>query len=520
MNEQLFGTARWAETGDLAAAHLAVQSTPMPDALILGKVVNWQSNRGPHPFERCWQLGSPVGDDASSAYLQTRGEGHVITIAPTRSGKGIGLILPNLLNWNGSVVTFDPKGENYTLTSPYRRTALGQRIWCFDPYQETNAPRSSRFATLARIKRLYDCLGTINDATAGDLMAEAARIAEAIVIRPKDEKEPFFNTAAQAMIKAAIILTCYRFEAYQCPPISKIRDLLLDPKEMASLKSEIEDKLSRGNTREMTKYNLLLKSMDEYEAYADNRDVRATVAMQTEFLEDNGVAAMLDADNFGRASDIIFDPQERLRQNDDSAYIVIPPRHLTRQMRTVRLILSGMLDETMRRKPIPQGDNSRILFLLDEVGQFGTLDPLRKAVTLGAAYGTILWMFWQDIAQLKNVYPEDWESFMSNSCVQQFFGCNDMRTAEMVSKRCGQKFAPNMMLNNGIASRGLLSDVTRQLTQFGMPVELIRQYEVVRACPEIVFTFKQGTFPILARRISYYNDRVFRQRYQNTARMT
>ena len=520
MNERLFGTARWAETGDLAAAHLAVQATPMPNALILGKVVNWQSSRGPHPFERCWQLGSPVGDDGSSAYLQTQGEGHVITIAPTRSGKGVGLIIPNLLNWNGPVVTFDPKGENYTLTSPYRRTALGQRIWCFDPYHETAAPRNSRFATLARIKRLYNCLGTINEAMAGDLMAEAARIAEAIVIRPKDEKDPFFNTAAQAMIKAAIILTCYRFENYQCPPISRIRDLLLNTGEMARLKTEIEDKLNQSHGREMTKYNLLLKSMDEYEAYADNRDVRATVAMQTEFLEDRGVADMLDADNFGRASDIIFDPQERLRQNDNSVYIVIPPRHLARQVRTVRLILSAMLDETMRRSPAPPGGNSRILFLLDEVGQFGTLDPLRKAVTLGAAYGTILWMFWQDIVQLKNIYREDWESFMSNSCVQQFFGCNDMRTAEMVSKRCGLKFAPSMMLNDGIASRGIFSDVNHQLTQYGMPIELIRQYEVVRACPEIVFTFKQGTFPILVRRISYYSDRVFRQRYQNAARMT
>lgn len=520
MNEQLFGTARWAEDGDLAAAHLAVQSTPAPDALVLGKVVNWQPSRGPHPFERCWQLGSPVGDDVSSPYLQTRGEGHVLTVAPTRSGKGVGLIIPNLLNWSGAVVTFDPKGENYTQTSSYRRTVLGQRIWCFDPYSEA-APRSGRFATLARIKRLYDCLGTINETMAGDLMAEAARIAEAIVIRPKDEKDPFFNTAAQAMIKAAIILTCYRFENHPSPPISKIRHLLLDAEERARLKSELEDKILQSNGRALRKYDLLLGAMGECEAYADNRDVRATVAMQTEFLEDRGVADMLDAENYGGASNV-FDPQEMLRPTGHSVYIVIPPRHLSRQVRTVRLMLSGLLDEVMRRRQAssPQEESSRTLFLLDEIGQFGTLDPLRKTVTLGAAYGTVLWMFWQDLAQLKSVYPEDWGAFLSNSGVQQFFGCNDMGTAELVSKRCGQKFAPNVMQNQGVASRGLFADVNHQVMQSGMPIELIRQYEVVRACPEILFTFKQGTFPILARRISYYNDRVFRRRQQSAAELS
>ena len=520
MNELLFGTARWAEEGDLDIARLDVQKTPLPDALILGKAVKWQLEDGAHPFEKCWQLCSPMGNNLHTAYLQTRGEGHLLTIAPTRSGKGVGLIIPNLLNWNQAVVTFDPKGENYTQTSTYRRSVLGQRIWCFDPYLEV-VRRSARFATLARLKRLYNCIGTINEPQAGDLLAEAARIAEAIVIRPKDEKDPFFNTAAQAMIKAAIILICYQYENYPCPPISRIRNLLLNNGEMAKLKSELEGKMMQSSGREMRKFDLLLKSMEEYDAYADNRDVRATVAMQTEFLEDRGVADMLDAESHGGASDI-FAPQEMLRQDDNSVYIVIPPRHLARQMRTVRLMLSGMLDEVMRRSPLPEtlGNRSRTLFLLDEIGQFGSLDPLRKAVTLGAAYGAILWMFWQDVKQLKSVYPEDWESFMSNSCVQQYFGCNDMDTAKMVSKRCGLKYALNTLQNNGIASRGLFSDVNHQLTELGMPVELIRDYEVVRACPEIIFIFKQGTFPILAKRVSYYNDRILLQRQQNAARLS
>ena len=511
MNEMLFGTARWANSRDLSFSHLITSQQPLPDALILGKTVSWDVGKAPHPFECCWQFGSPIGRVASDGYLQTRGEGHLLTIAPTRSGKGVGLIIPNLLNWNGPAVTFDPKGENYILTHKYRSDELGQYIWCFDPFH-TSVSRSGRFATLARIKRLFDCLGTINEALAGELMAEAARLAEAIVIRPKDERDPFFNTAAQAMIKAAIVLICYRYENLSCPPISRIRNLLLTEGEMESLKSELEDKMAQSTGREMLKYALLLKSIDEYEAYAGNRDVRATVAMQTEFLEDHGVAEMLDASS----STDIFVPQDMLQQDNYSVYIIIPPYHLSRQVRTVRLMLSGMLDAAMRRNPNhgSEASSSRTLFLLDEVGQFGALDPLRKAITLGAAYGAVLWMFWQDIAQLKSVYPEDWGSFMSNSCIQQFFGCNDMGTAELVSKRCGVRFAMNVMQNNGIASRGIAADINHQFTQMGMPVELIRNYEVVRTNPEIVFLFKQGTFPILVRRISYYGDGLFLQRQQ------
>ena len=89
-----------------------------------------------------------------------------------------------------------------------------------------------------------------------------------------------------------------------------------------------------------------------------------------------------------------------------------------------------------------------------------------------------------------------------------------METAKLISKRCGQKYAMNLFENNGISTRGLFADVNHQMTQMGMPVELIRDYEVVRACPEIMFTFRQGTFPIIARRISYYNDRFFQQRQQ------
>ncbi len=156
MDTNLFGTAKWAEPNDIVAAHFDVQNHPLPDGLILGKAVSWNASN-PHHFERCWQKGSPVGDNASAPYLQTRDEGHILTVAPTRSGKGVGLIIPNLLNWNGPVVIFDPKGENYTQTSLYRRGVLGQRIWCFDPYLET-VHRSGRFATLARIKRLYNCV--------------------------------------------------------------------------------------------------------------------------------------------------------------------------------------------------------------------------------------------------------------------------------------------------------------------------------------------------------------------------
>jgi type IV secretion system protein VirD4 len=115
-NVETYGSARWARPDELKAAGLLG-----PDGVVLGK------------HER--------------DYLRHDGPEHVLCFAPTRSGKGVGLVVPSLLTWPGSAIVHDIKGENWTLTAGYR--ARHGRVLLFDP---TNA-KSAAYNPLLEVRR-------------------------------------------------------------------------------------------------------------------------------------------------------------------------------------------------------------------------------------------------------------------------------------------------------------------------------------------------------------------------------
>lgn len=81
-------------------------------------------------------------------YLRDKAKTHVLCCAPTRSGKGVGHIIPTLLTWRGSVVVTDIKGENWELTSGYRKSQLGNKVFMFKP----TAKGSCRYNPLDEIR--------------------------------------------------------------------------------------------------------------------------------------------------------------------------------------------------------------------------------------------------------------------------------------------------------------------------------------------------------------------------------
>ncbi len=500
------GNAQWANETLLRESGFAISTVPKQDSFVLGRYVPVIWGR-PHPMHKALYEGRKYHSDKSNGYLTVKGDGHIMTVAPTRSGKGVGLVIPNLLNYGESVIVIDPKGENYAKTAGYREAYMKQNRWCFDPFHVKMKRRLHGVALLRRVKSLFDLLDTKNDADAAALYAEVARIAESMVVRKRDEKDPFFNTAAQAIIKNLILIILWK-SSDECPRISELRRIAADKARIDKLIDRINAAIaSEGATQ---KNVVAYYAMREIEGYRNNRDVMATVLMQTEFLEDDNVATALD----GRASecDKVFEP-EVLNEFDrkHSVYLIIPPQHLERQSRFLRLIVTLAMDAVMRRSTdFRQVDRyANVLFVLDEIAQLGRLDPVQKAVSLAAGYKMTLWMFWQDLAQLKGVYPEDYASFLSNAKIQQFFGCNDMETAKYISERCGPRTQYGYSMNEQFSSRGFHADVTSGTTTNKMAGELVRASEVLRADNSIIFHFCQGTFPFLCEKIRYYEDEPF-----------
>ena len=161
-NTDCYGSARWASAHDLAEEGLVTfpNFQHSPDCFINSRIRRDFVER--EPANRCMVLGRLVnpeklvsgirqGYEASMGSLMSglfslisnghenqllgwSGDGHIITVAPTRSGKGVGLVVPNLLHYPGSVLVIDPKGENYAITADFRRKMFRQEIICLDPF--------------------------------------------------------------------------------------------------------------------------------------------------------------------------------------------------------------------------------------------------------------------------------------------------------------------------------------------------------------------------------------------------
>lgn len=504
------GNAQWANETLLRGAGFAISKNPPPGSFVLGKWVPLVHGR-PHPMHVALYEGRKYNGSGGEPFVTIKSDGHIITVAPTRSGKGVGLVIPNLLNYNQSVLVVDPKGENYAKTAGYRESYMGQERWCFDPFKVRLRRAKHGICLLKRVKDLFDRHNVDNSQETTTLLAEVSRLAEAMVVRKRDEKEPFFNNAAQTIIKDAIILLLWS-SPDRCPRISRLHRLFIDIKEwIAKLDIKAKDCIIDGDT---SSQNLLaFYAINEIRSYYENRDVMATVLMQTEFLEDDNVATALDGNL--KECEKVFDPEVLNEQGKwQSIYLIIPPQHLERQSRFLRLFITVCMDVVTRRtagyQQVTKYNN--ILFVLDEIAQLGRMDCIQKAVSLAAGYKMTLWMFWQDLAQLKGLYPEDWASFLSNAKIQQFFGCNDIETAKYISERCGPRTQYGYSENEQFTTRGFHADVTTGVTTNKVAGELVRPSEILRADNTILFHFCQGTFPFLCERIKYYEDDPFSSR--------
>jgi type IV secretion system protein VirD4 len=115
-------------------------------------------------------------------------------------------------------------------------------------------------------------------------------------------------------------------------------------------------------------------------------------------------------------------------------YIVLPPHMLGSHGRFLRLWISALMSLIMRRRRRPEKST---LFILDEAAQLGPLDELRTAVTLMRGYGLQTWTFWQDLSQLRILYPADWQTMLNNCAVLQAFGPNNLSAASDVAEVFG-----------------------------------------------------------------------------------
>jgi type IV secretion system protein VirD4 len=330
--------------------------------------------------------------------------GHVLSVAPTRSGKGATQLIPSLLyRSSNSVVVIDPKGENAAITAQFQGRISDECI-LFNPWNlhELGCDAINPFELLDP-----EDPSVVDDI---DLVAE-------LIVPVEDGNQAHWSERARQMITGLMLYLIFHLPAEKRNPLT-LRSLLRQSSDdwVAMLQFMRASDKAGG---------LVAEAGKEIAGYGENEmaSVRSTAQRATDVFKGPAMDRALTS------SDVDI---REIATKQMAIYLMIPADKLSTHHRVTRLLV-GLLMKT----PIRHRGNRRVVFYLDEFASLGYLEIVETAFAQYAGYGVTLWPFVQDISQLKRHYPAGWQSLMANAEVSIFLPNSDQATNEFVSKRTG-----------------------------------------------------------------------------------
>lgn len=409
------------------------------------------------------------------------GDRHLLTIAPTRAGKGTTAIISNLLTYSGSSLVIDPKGENASVTAMARR-AMGQDIYVVDPWMiaPSACDTPSRFNPIDWLQ-------------AGDIdIAENAMLLADALVMPSDKGDRFWAEEAKALLHGLILYVATDQHEQTTRTLARVRDLLLlDGEDMPELFQRMAASphhvVASTGARCLQKEEKLLAN------------VIASAQAETHFLDSPRIRESLSA------SDFRF---EDLKRKPMTIYLVLPSDRLNAFGRWLRLLIQQAI--TVNARNIELKPRDPVLFLLDEMPALGRLAMVEQAYGLMAGFGMQLWGIVQDATQLKRIYGEGWETFVGNSGVVQYFGSRDRMTAEYFSALCGVTTVWSFSTAIGRAfssgKDGGSSSSSSTSTSSAVQRKLAFPDELMRLPSNRALVFIENHHPILAEKVRWFED--------------
>lgn len=417
-------------------------------------------------------------DGKTGKLLRYGGPAHLLTMAPTRTGKGVGTIIPNLLTADRSVICVDPKGENAKIAGR-ARLQFGP-VHVLDPFGVTGGPSEA-----------FNPLDALHPA-GPDFSEDASTLADALVFdEPGTAGEAHWNDEAKALI-AGIIL-------YLCASEPRNRRNLSTLREALTLAPEAFSLLLKNMQVETAANGLIARAANRHLGKSDREaaGVLSSAQRHTHFLDSPRMSAILCRSDF-RFGD--------LKEHSATVFLVLPPDRLAAYSRWMRLIVSQSLVD-MARTPATSG--APVLYLLDEFAALGHLAPVERAMGLMAGYGVQLWPILQDIHQLRATYGQRAGTFLSNAGILQVFGVNDQDTARLVSDLVGQETVVFQAMARALDSEKSGISYSEQHTARA----LLTPDEVRNLPAHAQLLFLAGQRPIIARKLAYYTDPEFKGRF-------
>lgn len=421
-----------------------------------------------------------------SRYLVLPGQQGVELEAPPRSGKGVGVVIPNLLNWSGSAIVSDIKGENFMRTAGFRQ-AHGQEVHLFDPLSEHE--RSARWNPLGYVSELpYRCIDDLQ------------RIATMLFPDPL-AGDPFWTSSARSLFLG---IALYLFETEGAT--RTLGEVLRQG--MASDAEGFQKHWKRViDACERAGYPL---SQEAVQSLYDVIDLAPTTAssIRKTFTSrlDLWLNPMIDAAT--SAND--FDLRE-LRKRPISVYVQINPDNIARLQPLLNLFFQQAIG--LQTRELPENNpllRHQVLLMLDEFPALGRIPVIAESTAFLPGYNVRTVVIVQSHSQLVEKYGvEGARSIRKMLAARIVFPPKEYDDAEAISRELGnctvhQKSVSRPMW--GGAGKGPTVSISEQ------PRRLLLPQEVKELGPDRMLLFYEGLRPVMAHRICYFRDRFFAKR--------
>jgi len=446
-----YGSARWATRKDVEAAGLFD-----PDGVVLGRL--------------------------DRAYLRHDGPEHVLCFAPTRSGKGVGLVIPTLLTWPGSAIVHDIKGENWQLTAGFR--SRHGRVLLFDP---TNA-QSAAYNPLLEVRR-------------GEWEVRDVQNIADILVDPEGslEKRNHWEKTSHALLVGAILHVLY---AEEDKTLAGVAAFLSDPKR--PIETTLQAMMKTAHLGDAGPHPVVASAARELLNKSGNeRSGVLSTAMSFLGLYRDPVIAAVTRRCDWRIADLVESGEPV------TLYLVVPPSDINRTKPLMRLVLN-QIGRRLTEELDGGGRRQRLLLMLDEFPALGRLDFFESALAFMAGYGLKSFLIAQSLNQIEKAYGPN-NSILDNCHVRVSFATNDERTAKRVSDALGTATELRAMKNYaGHRLSPWLGHLMVSRQETARP--LLTPGEVMQLPPTDEIVMVAGTAPIRAKKARYFEDGQFTAR--------
>jgi len=460
-NADTYGTARWATSRDVRRLNLT-----KGDGVILGSL--------------------------NGELLRHDGDDHVLVVAPTNTGKSVGISLPTGLVWRHSYIALDLKGENWTVTSGLR-AAFGP-VFRFAP-TETGA---HRYNPITQIRR-------------GEAEVRDAQVLADMLVDPEGalRERSHWQLRAFELLVATILWTLY---AEERKTLARIAELLADPKRPVA---DLLDDMLKRKIKDDAPHPVVAAGARQLldMAEAERSGVISTALGFLALYRDPILARATEVSDF--SIDEIITGARPL-----SIYLVIPPEEISRLKALLRLVLNQILKRLTEVAAQHQGPGRtggrRVLLMLDEFPQLGKLDFFEHALAYIRGYKIKACLVAQSLNQIVQAYGEH-SSILDNAHVRVAFACNDERTARRISDMLGATTETRAQMNYAGSRMAPWLGHT-MVSRQEVPRPLLTPGEVMQLPPADALILTGGAPPIRAKKVRYFAEPLFKARLRPAAR--